>query len=116
MKDNFNDITPDDTQDKNDRLNEILNSVDSKLKPENHSFMWEDQINSVLEKRTHSADIEDILNSIPKEPQKSEPVVRKVPEKTVTQNDDPEELVKQITVGKKVTELSQQKKTPGEEP
>ena len=115
MKDNFNDITPEEIQDKNDKLNEILNSVDSKLKPENNSFMWEDQINSVLEKRSHSESIEDILNSISSEPKKTEPVVRKVPEKIISHENDPEELVEQITVGKKVTELSQQKKNVTEE-
>ncbi|MBD5160053.1 MAG: hypothetical protein HDT23_07430, partial [Ruminococcus sp.] len=74
MKDNFNDITPEEIQDKENKLNEILNSVDSKLKPENNSFMWEDQINSVLEKRSHSESIEDILNSISTESKKTESV------------------------------------------
>lgn len=70
MKDNFNDITPEEIQDKENKLNEILNSVDSKLKPENKSFRWEDEINSVLEKRSHSESIEEILNSISEKPQK----------------------------------------------
>ncbi|MDE5860933.1 MAG: class B sortase [Ruminococcus sp.] len=115
MKDNFNDITPEEIQDKENKLNEILNSVDSKLKPENKSFRWEDEINSVLEKRSHSESIEEILNSISSEPQKNKPVVRKIPEKIISHENDPEELVEQITVGKKVTELSQQKKNVAEE-
>ncbi|MDE6425687.1 MAG: class B sortase [Ruminococcus sp.] len=115
MKDNFNDITPEEIQNRENKLNEILNSVDSKLKPENKSLGWEDEINSVLEKRSHNDDIEKILNSISAEPKKAEPVIKKTPEKIVPPENDPEELVEQITVGKKVTELNQQKKAVTEE-
>ncbi|MDE6834323.1 MAG: class B sortase, partial [Ruminococcus sp.] len=99
----------------NDKLNEILNSVDSKLKPENKSFRWEDEINSVLEKRSDNNDIEEILKSISTESKKTEPVIKKIPKKIISHANDPEELVEQITVGKKVTELSQQKKNIPEE-
>lgn len=115
MKDNFNDITPEEIQERENKLNEILNSVDSKLKPENKSLGWEDEINQVLEKHSHNDDIEEILNSISAVPKKSEPVIKKTPEKIILPENDPEELIEQIAVGKKVTELSQQKKILAEE-
>lgn len=108
MKDNLNDVIPDGYQDKNDTLNEILNSVDSKLKPNDNISDWEDGINSVLEKRSHKSEIEDILNEF--SPKKEKTVIPEVPKAEVYHN-DAEELVEQITVGKKVSELSSQKKT-----
>ncbi|MDE6780608.1 MAG: class B sortase [Ruminococcus sp.] len=110
MKDNLNDVIPDGIQDKNDTLNEILNSVDRNFKPENNISGWEYGINSVLEKRSRKSEIDEILNEF--SPKKEESVIPEVPEAEI-HRDDAEELVKQITVGKKVSELSSQKKMSG---
>ncbi len=107
MKDNLNDVTLDNIQDKNDTLNEILNSVDSRLKPDNSISDWENQINSVIEKRSHTSEIEDILNEF--SPEKKETTVQKVSEIMPAEN-DVQDLVEQITVGKKISELNSQKK------
>jgi len=111
MKDNLNDVVPDGIQDKNDTLNEILNSVDSKLKPNKDVSGWEDEINSVLEKRSRKSEIEDILNEFAPKAEKT--IASEIPE--LKKSDDVLELVEQITVGKKVSELSSQKKTLAEE-
>lgn len=113
MKDNFNDIVPDGVQDKNDTLNEILSSVDSRLPHTNSVSDWENEINSVIEKRSHKSEIEDILNEFsPKEKKTESP---QISEPEASQN-DVQELVEQITVGKKVSELSHQKKMLAGEP
>ncbi|MCM1507571.1 MAG: class B sortase [Ruminococcus flavefaciens] len=113
MKDNLNDVIPESTQDKNDKLNEILNSVDSKLQPESNVSSWEDELTSVIEKRSHKSDIEEILSEISSEPEK-EISAPEVADEEFQQN-DVQELVSQITVGKKVSELSEQKKMLAEE-
>ncbi|MDE5556393.1 MAG: class B sortase [Ruminococcus sp.] len=116
MKDNFNDVTPDEIQDKEDKLNEILNSVDSKLKPNTNISGWEDELNSVLEKRSRATDIEEILKGISAMPESHTPAPKNTEvEKLLAPNNDALELVEQITIGKKVTELSQQKKMLAEE-
>lgn len=112
MNDNLNDIIPDGIQDKNDTLNEILNSVDSRLKPDRDVSNWEDEINSVLEKHSRKSDIEDILNELESKTEKT--AVHEAPELQESQ-DDVLELVEQITVGKKVSELTSQKKLLAEE-
>lgn len=113
MKDNFNDIVPDGVQDKNDTLNEILSSVDSRLPHTNSVSDWENEINSVIEKRSHKSEIEDILNEYSPKEKKTD--VPQIPEPEAPQN-DVQELVEQITVGKKVSELSHQKKMLAGEP
>lgn len=113
MKDNLNDVIPDGIQDKNNTLNEILNSVDSRLKPNNNISDWEDEINSVLEKHSHQSEIDEILNEF--SPKKEETIIPELTEPDSTEN-DVQELVEQITVGKKVSELSSQKKLFAEEP
>lgn len=112
MKDNLNDVTLDNIQDKNDTLNEILSSVDSRLKPDNSISDWENQINSVIEKHSHTSELDDILNEF--SPKKKETVVPKVSE-TLPAENDVQDLVEQITVGKKVSELNLQKKNLADE-
>lgn len=112
MKDNLNDVIPEGAQDKNDTLNEILNSVDSRLQPKSDVSGWEDKINSVLEKHSRQSEIDKILSEF--SPKKEDTVIPEVPETQLPQNDILE-LVEQITVGKKVSELSEQKKMLAEE-
>ncbi|MDE6502351.1 MAG: class B sortase [Ruminococcus sp.] len=112
MNDNLNDVIPDGIQDKNNTLNEILNSVDSRLKPNKNIPDWEDEINSVLEKRSRKSEIEDILNEL--ESKKEKTITHEVSEPKKSQ-DDVLELVEQITIGKKVSEMTSQKKVVAEE-
>lgn len=112
MNDNLNDVIPDGIQDKNNTLNEILNSVDSRLKPNKNIPNWEDEINSVLEKRSRKSEIENILNEL--ETKKEKTITHEVSEPKKSQ-DDVLELVEQITIGKKVSEMTSQKKVVAEE-
>lgn len=115
MKDNFNDVTPDEIQDKKDKLNEILDSVDSRLKPDTNISGWEDELNAVLKKRSRATDIDEILKGISAPTEHTPaPEIPEV-EKLLAPHNDVLELVEQITIGKKVTELSQQKKILAEE-
>lgn len=113
MSDNLNDIIPDaDIQNSNDKLNEILNLVDSRLKDKTDTSKWEDELTSAIakhsSKNSSKKSCEDILSELEqKTRQETDTVVSEVPDE---ENQEVQELIEQLTVARKVSELSSQKK------
>lgn len=111
MKDNLNDVIPEDTQDRNDKLNEILNSVDSRLQPKNNISGWEDEINSVLAKHSRKSDIDDILCELDR---KSEEITAPEVPVAETPQDNIQELVEQLTNDEQISAISSHESTSTE--
>ncbi|MDE5771682.1 MAG: class B sortase [Ruminococcus sp.] len=116
MSDNLNDVKPD-TDIRNDRLNEILNSVDSRLQNKTNTSKWEDGLTSAIAKRSYRGKVpescEDILDELDarkaRAKREADAVVSAVLNNR-NSSDDVQELIEQLTVAKKVSELSSQKK------
>lgn len=116
MSDNLNDVKPD-TDIRNDRLNEILNSVDSRLQNKTNTSKWEDGLTSAIAKRSYREKVpescEDILDELDarkaRAKREADAVVSAVLNNR-NSSDDVQELIEQLTVAKKVSELSSQKK------
>ncbi len=117
MSDNLNDIMPDaDIQNNNDRLNEILNSVDSRLKNKTDTSKWEDELTSAIAKHSHKSSFpescEDILGELEERTKQETDAVVSAVLNEGNPSDDVQELIEQLTVAKKISELSSQKKKP----
>ncbi|MDE7138879.1 MAG: hypothetical protein K2O29_10580, partial [Ruminococcus sp.] len=115
MSDNLNDVMPDaDIQNNNDRLNEILNSVDSRLKDKTDISKWEDELTSAIAKHSHKSSFpescEDILGELEERTKQETDAVIAAVLNEGNPSDDVQELIEQLTVAKKVSELSSQKK------
>lgn len=117
MSDNLNDIMPDaDIQNNNDIINEILDSVDSRLKDKTDTSKWEDELTSAIAKHSHKSGFpescEDILGELEERTKQETDAVVSAVLNEGNPSDDVQELIEQLTVAKKVSELSSQKKKP----
>lgn len=117
MSDNLNDIVPDtDVQKKNDELNKILDSVDSSLQNKTDISKWQDELNTAIEKRSHKEktleSCEEILGELERISRSDADAVVSAVLNEGNPPDDVQELIEQLTVAKKVSKLSSQKKKP----
>lgn len=116
MSDNLNDIMPDaGIQNTHDKLNEILNSVDSRLKDKTDVPKWEDELTSAIAKRSNKYKkpecCEKILGELEESSKRETDAVVVAVLNEGNLHNDVQELIEQLTVAKKVSELSSQKKS-----
>lgn len=115
MSDNLNEKMPDsETRKKEQELNRILKSVDGGKKRDKSGLKWEDELTSAIAKRSRSDEnapesYEKILDELDEKNAEKE---EKPAEEASPENpqEDVQELIEQLAVAQRVTEMTQNKK------